>query len=331
MTFASYRIWVLALCAVTVFSSAAHADEIHDAAVEGDTDRVKQLLESGVNVDAEDDAGTPLQWALFGNQKEVVRLLLENDADPNIQSASDTPLVQASTNGNMEIIRLLLEYGADPNIGDNRTPLTTAAQKGDIELTKLLVSKGADPSTATVDGQTPLHEAADGGHFEVAKVLVANGANVNALTSSGRPPIHFAIAFGHEELAQFLRDSGATPGPIDPVSDLLSSANVKRGEAVAEVCLRCHPIDPQTTGFVGPYLWNLLGRPRGRLEGYKYSSAMADLDGDWSFDALNRFIARPTEVIPGTKMDFAGIPEPDKRADLILYLRSLSDDPISIQ
>ena len=330
MGIASVRFWTLAAFVFAASASIGSADEIHDAAIDGDLERVRELLDQGVSVDAADDSGTPLQWALFGNQTGVVRLLLENGANPNVQGAGGSPLIQASTNGDIEAIRLLLEHGADPNAGEDRTPLTVAAQMGDLEVTELLLVSGADPTIATIDGVTALHEAAEGGHLEVAKSLAARGADVNALTSSGRPPIHYAIATGNEELARFLRDNGAAPGPIEPVAERLGSADAESGEVVAEVCLKCHPVDPLTTGFVGPHLWDVVGRLRGGLDGYKYSSAMASLEGDWSFEALNRFIARPTEVVPGTKMDFAGLPGPDERADLLIFLRTLSDAPAPI-
>lgn len=53
----------------------------------------------------------------------------------------------------------------------------------------------------------------------------------------------------------------------------------------------------------------------------------AALDGTWTFAALNEFPARAFEVVPGAKMEFLGEADPRKRADLIAYLRALSDDP----
>ncbi len=121
--------WFAALfiCTLIAFGGAANAAPIHDAAIDGDTERVKQLLGEGADVNAPDDAGTPLQWALFGGQTEVVRLLLENGADPNIGSSSGTPLQAAVVGGNLEIVDLLLEHGAEPNQGERSTPLTAAA------------------------------------------------------------------------------------------------------------------------------------------------------------------------------------------------------------
>ena len=50
-------------------------------------------------------------------------------------------------------------------------------------------------------------------------------------------------------------------------------------------------------------------------------------DKPWTYEALDQFIAAPQATVPGTKMTFAGVKKPEERADIILYLRSLSDTP----
>jgi cytochrome c len=64
------------------------------------------------------------------------------------------------------------------------------------------------------------------------------------------------------------------------------------------------------------------------MEGFAYSPAMAALkDKIWDYEALNAFLANPKAAIPGTKMGFAGLKKPEERADMIAYLRTLSDSP----
>jgi cytochrome c len=82
--------------------------------------------------------------------------------------------------------------------------------------------------------------------------------------------------------------------------------------------------------YYGPSLWNAVGRTRGSVSDFAYSQAFSALDGDWTFDALNEFLARPTEVIPGNKMKFRGMVDPQKRANLIVFLRTLSDNPVPL-
>ena len=69
------------------YTTELEAAPIHEAAMAGDTKRVGQLLDDGVDVNAADAVGTPLHWALFANQSEMVRLLLSAGADPNVEGA----------------------------------------------------------------------------------------------------------------------------------------------------------------------------------------------------------------------------------------------------
>ena len=49
--------------------------------------------------------------------------------------------------------------------------------------------------------------------------------------------------------------------------------------------------------------------------------------GTWTYDDLNKFLANPKAFVPGTAMGFAGIQKDSERADVIAYLRTLSDKP----
>jgi len=63
------------------------------------------------------------------------------------------------------------------------------------------------------------------------------------------------------------------------------------------------------------------------LPGFEYSSALQRLDGVWDEEALNAFVAHPMATAPGTSMQFEGLANIEERADLIAYLRTLSDAP----
>ena len=73
-----------------------------------------------------------------------------------------------------------------------------------------------------------------------------------------------------------------------------------------------------------------MGRPRASVSEFVYSEPFGSLEGDWTFDALNAYLARPTEVVPGTRMNFGGLTDPQKRANLIAFLRTLSDNPVPL-
>ena len=47
----------------------------------------------------------------------------------------------------------------------------------------------------------------------------------------------------------------------------------------------------------------------------------------WDYDHLSNFLTSPKGLVKGTAMGFAGVKKPDERANLIAYLRTLSDSP----
>ena len=70
-----------------------------------------------------------------------------------------------------------------------------------------------------------------------------------------------------------------------------------------------------------------------RTTGFNYSSAFQDKGKEgftWTFEHLDAFLTDPRTDIPGTAMSFAGIKKPDERADVIAYLRTLSDNPVPL-
>lgn len=111
------------------------------------------------------------------------------------------------------------------------------------------------------------------------------------------------------------------------IATLLASADADDGQKVARKCAACHTFDEGGANRVGPNLWGVVNKDVGSHEGYSYSSAMADLGGEWTYEKLDAFLADPKGYVSGTKMSFAGIKDPEDRADLIAYLRSLSGDP----
>lgn len=119
----------------------------------------------------------------------------------------------------------------------------------------------------------------------------------------------------------------AKPAPEQPIENLLASANIDQGKTISKICMACHTLQKGEPNKIGPNLWGVVGRPRASEPGYDYSSAMKAKGGTWSYDELNKFLAGPGKYIPGTKMTFAGLDSEHQRADIIGYLRTLSDHP----
>ena len=95
-----------------------------------------------------------------------------------------------------------------------------------------------------------------------------------------------------------------------------------RGEQVYARCLACHALAHDR---VGPRHCGLLGRRAGTVPGFDYSAAMKRSRLTWDEKALDRFLASPMKVVPGTTMTYDGVPDPKDRSDLIAYLRQTAD------
>jgi cytochrome c len=116
--------------------------------------------------------------------------------------------------------------------------------------------------------------------------------------------------------------------PDQPIETLLAHASPEKGQAVAKQCAACHTFEKGGPNRVGPNLYDIVGHERGTGRGgFNFSSAMKTKGGTWTYDELNKFLANPRSYIPGTNMTFAGLSRDSQRADVIAYLRSLSDSP----
>ena len=119
----------------------------------------------------------------------------------------------------------------------------------------------------------------------------------------------------------------AAPATAVPLPALLAKADPAKGQALTKVCATCHSFDKGGAAKVGPNLYNVVDRAKGSEAGFGYSDAMKAKGGKWTFDDINTFITDPKAFVPGTKMGFGGEPDAGKRADIIAYLRTLSDHP----
>ncbi len=114
-----------------------------------------------------------------------------------------------------------------------------------------------------------------------------------------------------------------------PVAVELVSADPAQGEALVkgQGCVACHSFNEGGKAGVGPNLYGVLGAPHGHMVGYEYSAALKAKQGPWTYDELYSWLRKPSAYAPGTKMSYAGLADPKKRADIIDYLRSLSHSP----
>ncbi len=122
--------------------------------------------------------------------------------------------------------------------------------------------------------------------------------------------------------------SAPAAAAIPPIAPLLVSATPDDGQALTKkVCVACHNFNEGGANKVGPDLYGVVGRPQASYAGYTYSAALKGHTGKWTYAELNKWLYKPSEYAPGTKMAYAGVTNDKLRASLIDYLRTLSPSP----
>ena len=110
-------------------------------------------------------------------------------------------------------------------------------------------------------------------------------------------------------------------------------AEAKAGDAGADAfrkCMACHQVGPSARNGVGPVLNGSFGRQAGTHSGYSYSAAMRNSGLVWDEETLTRYLHAPREVVPGTRMAFAGLNDDQDLADVIAYLKLFDEDGDSV-
>ena len=91
--------------------------------------------------------------------------------------------------------------------------------------------------------------------------------------------------------------------------------------------MACHNADKGGANQMGPNLWGVLGEPIGQGKGFAFSDALSKKGGTWNWDNLSQWLTSPRAFAPGTKMTFAGLGNPQDRANVIAFLNTHTDAP----
>ncbi|MEI8592882.1 c-type cytochrome [Photobacterium sp. Hal280] len=102
---------------------------------------------------------------------------------------------------------------------------------------------------------------------------------------------------------------------------------IAAGEQQALVCKACHQMGPEGVAAIGPPLWGLAERSIASVEGFQYSEALKQLQGQWDAQKLDAFLSSPSDFAPGTKMVFPGVKDPGARTAIIAWLATQNPTP----
>jgi cytochrome c len=97
------------------------------------------------------------------------------------------------------------------------------------------------------------------------------------------------------------------------------------GARIFAQCRTCHAVD-EGVNRVGPSLHGIIGRTAGQVAGYNYSTANKNSGKVWDNETMFAYLENPRAYIPGTKMAFVGLRDPQQRADVIAYLNAHDND-----
>jgi cytochrome c len=105
-----------------------------------------------------------------------------------------------------------------------------------------------------------------------------------------------------------------------------SAQDAAKGEISFHKCLPCHSIGDDAQNKIGPELNGLDGRHTGSVADYSYSDANKNSGIVWNEQNFKQYIKDPKAMIPGTKMIFAGISNPQEINDLWAYVSQFDAD-----
>jgi ankyrin repeat protein len=207
---ASAAFAALALLALTGTAGAQSA--LADRIQAGDRKSALEMIAAGANVNqAQPDGTTPLQWATYRVDRELVDRLLKKGAKANVANRyGASPIAEAVRVASPELTAMLLEAGADANAAneDDMTVLMLAARTGNMAVAELLVKAGADVNRRErYKDQSAVMWAAGENHPEMVAFLVSKGADLSIRAKS----TDWGSQISNEPRVQYRPVGGLTP------------------------------------------------------------------------------------------------------------------------
>ncbi len=206
----------------------------------GHRDAALKMIAAGADVNAaQGDGTTPLHWAAYKIDADLVKALLQRGAKPDvINNYGSSPLAEAVKVANAGLVKMLLDAGSNVEVPnqEDQTALMLAARAGSVDVADLLVRHGANVNAKEKwRGQTALMWAADAGSAAMTRFLIAHKADVNARAlandwptqmtgeprnqyrpTGGLTPLLYAARSGCKDCVAALLDAGADVNHPNP-------------------------------------------------------------------------------------------------------------------
>ena len=115
-----------------------------------------------------------------------------------------------------------------------------------------------------------------------------------------------------------------------PIAFYLATADAAAGEQVFKKCTACHNADQGGANALGPGLYGVMGNPVAAHPGFAFTDALKGKGGTWDWDTMSAWLASPKKFAPGTKMTFAGLSDPQDRANVMAFLNSRDSSPLPV-
>lgn len=197
-------------------------EELVQNLVHNELNKVKALLDSGVDVNMNISSGDSLLMGAcrYSNSK-MIKLLLTYNPDIYYQDQyGNNALTLAVENFDnyKGMIPLLLEAGADPNskVGSSGQINSTALGKitsmalnsksqEEYQIIEMFLSHGANANLTTKTGTTPLMQAAYKGDVRLVKLFLEHGADPNLKDKQGSTALDMAKKKNHQEVIDLLQ------------------------------------------------------------------------------------------------------------------------------
>ncbi|MEO0981264.1 MAG: cytochrome c family protein [Pseudomonadota bacterium] len=203
---------------------------------------------------------------------------------------------------------------ADPPAASAETPTTGENAAGAVEAAAAELDDAAEEVADA--GELAAPDASDAAD-DLADAADAAANAVDDAAAEAGDAVEEAAGAAEDVVEAAANEAGAGEGlPDGLVGDAAA------GRRVFTQCMSCHAVE-EGRNMAGPSLYGIVGRPAGTIEGFRYSPANRDSGIVWTERTMFEYLENPQRYIRGTIMAFPGLRNPQDRADVIAYLKSV--------